>query len=102
MRLAGILGAIAAVVLASAVLVLMFWLLGEPSLVQWWRWEYLMAGFIAMLVSAVLLARRSRKPKVEPAQGLGHAGLSLAKGLGLVFGAVLLLVLFHLLTRTFY
>jgi sugar phosphate permease len=101
MRPAGILGAIGAIALASALLVLMVWLLGEPSLVQWWRSEYLMAGFIAMLVSAVLLARRSRKPKAEPAQGVGQAGRALAKGLGIVFGAILLLLLFQFLTRTF-
>lgn len=101
MRTAGVLGAIGAIALAGAILVLMFWLLGEPSLVHWWRSEYLMAGFIALLVSAVLLARRSRKPKAESAQGVGQAGLSLAIGLGIVFGAVLLLLLFQFLTRTF-
>jgi sugar phosphate permease len=101
MRTTGILGAIGAIALAGAILVLMFWLLGEPRLVHWWRSEYLMAGFIALLVSAVLLARRSRKPRAEPAQGVGQAGLSLAKGLGIVCGAVLFLLLFQFLTRTF-
>jgi sugar phosphate permease len=101
MRPAGILGAIGAIALASALLVLMFWLLGKPSLVHWWRAEYLMAAFITMLVGAVLLARRSRKPKAEPPQGVGQVGRSLAIGLGVVLGAVLLLLLFALLTRTF-
>ncbi len=97
MRPAGILGAIGIIALTSALLLLMLWIMGQPSLVHWWRVEYLMAGFIAMLIGAVLLARRARGHRAETA----GAGVSLAKGIGVVFGAVLLLLLLfpQLITR---
>ena len=89
MRPAGILGAIGIIALTSALLLLMLWIMGQPSLVHWWRAEYLMAGFIALLIGAVLLARRARGHRAETTaawlswpylsgtvRGKGHADLT--------------------------
>jgi hypothetical protein len=98
-RPTGILGAIGTVFLAAALLALMLWFVGQPNLVSWWRAEYLIAGFIVMLIGAVGLARRSQKAATSTAQGARGALASLVKGIGVVLGALLLVLLFALIAH---
>jgi hypothetical protein len=98
-RPTGILGAIGVVFLAAALLALMLWLVGQPNLVSWWRAEYLIGGFVVMLIGAVDLARRSKQSATSTAQKAPGALASLVKGIGIVLGALLLLLLFALIAH---
>jgi hypothetical protein len=53
-RLIGILGAIGTIVFAVVLLAVMLWVIGQPNLVSWWRAEYLIGGFVAMLIGAIV------------------------------------------------
>ena len=89
-RPSGILGAAGTIVLATIILGLMLWLTGHPSLVSWWNAEYLIGGFVALLFGAIILAFRSKENANANSQEKKVALASLAKGVGIVFGAVLL------------
>jgi len=73
----------------------MVWVIGQPNLVSWWRAEYLIGGFIALLIGAVVWASRSKKSAAAAAEQNGGTAISFAKGIGVALGAVLLLVVLY-------
>lgn len=91
-RLIGILAAVGTVVAAAGGLLLMLWIIGQPELVLWWRAEYVIGGFVAILIGAIALASRSRKA-VDAASGKGSSvAVPLVKGIGVALAAALLLL----------
>lgn len=97
-RPTGILGAIGAIILAIALFGVMLWVIGQPSLVSWWRAEYLIGGFVALLIGAVVLANPSKKSAIATAGETGVA-ISFGKGIGIALGAVLLLLILYAVVR---
>jgi hypothetical protein len=73
----------------------MLWVIGQPNLVSWWRAEYLIGGFVALLIGAVVWASRSKKSATAPANQTGGTAIAFAKGIGVTLGAVLLLLVLY-------
>jgi len=98
-RPTGILGAIGTIVFAVVLLAVMLWVIGQPNLVSWWRAEYLIGGFIALLIGAVVWASRSKKSATAAAKEAGGAAKSFAKSIGVALGAVLLLLVLYVVVH---
>jgi hypothetical protein len=98
-KLRGVLGAVGTVIAAAVLLPAMIWGMGHPSLVEWWNGKYLMAGFIALLVAAIVIAIRRKSAGVAKEEEGGGGAASVARGLGVALGALLLLLLLALVIR---
>ena len=98
----GILRAIGTIVFAVVLLAVMLWVIGQPNLVSLWRAEYLIGGFIALLVGAVVWASRSKMSATADAKETKEtdgAAISFAKGIGVALGAVLLLLVLYVVVH---
>ena len=98
-RLTGILKAFGIIIFVLMLFVLMIEIFGHLSLLYWWRGDYLIGGFVALLIIAIILAIRSRESLSERAEheerteAKGRAVKSILRATIVVFGAFLLFIL---------
>ena len=95
-RLTGILKAFGMIVFVLMLFFLMMEIFTYPSLFYWWRGDYLVGGFVAILVIAIIFAMRSRESLSERAEyqerttAKGGAAKSILRATLVAFGAFLL------------
>lgn len=87
-----------AIVFVAILIVGIFSIIGHPEWVSWWRAEYLIGGFTALLIGAVIRAIRTRKSsKISEETPVETTITALFKGAGVVFTAILLMLITYLL-----
>lgn len=97
-RFMDIIKAFLAIVFVAILIVGIFSIIGHPEWVSWWRAEYLISGFTALLIGAVVRAIRTRKSsKISEETPVETATNAFFKGAGFVFAAILLILITYLL-----
>ena len=96
-HLIGIIKAFLAIVFFAILIVGMFSLIGHPELVSWWRAEYLIGGFSALLVGVVIQAICTRKSsKISAEKPVETTTIAFFKDAGIILGAILLILITYL------